>query len=124
MPRGGRLPILLSNVPWVEGEEDAIARVAECLGVATSEVLALRLVKKSLDARRKQPTWRAAYRVEVRDEEALLARGVPRLGVGRYAMRAAMASQTVRRSASSAGPANTGPLSSALGRLGCLPRSF
>ena len=70
------MPILVSNVPWVEGDHDPIATVARCLELAPDEVLSVRLVKKSLDARHKKPNWRAVYRAELRDEEAVLASSV------------------------------------------------
>jgi len=70
------LPILISNVPWLEGDHDAKARVAKCLSVEVDQVLTVRLVKKSLDARHKNPNWRAVYRVELRNEEDVLASGV------------------------------------------------
>src|SRR5688500_18613388 len=59
--------LLVSNVPFVEGE-DAAAAVARRVKIPVDRVRGCLLVRKSLDARHKRPTWKAVYRAEVADE--------------------------------------------------------
>ena len=63
-----------------EGEVDTA--VAEWLGVPVASLTRVTLVRRSLDARARKPTWRATFRVEVAGEEKVLARGIP--GVRRW----------------------------------------
>jgi uncharacterized FAD-dependent dehydrogenase len=81
--------LLVSNVPFVEGE-DAAAAVARRLKVPADQVRGSLLVRKSLDARHQRPTWKAVYRAEVADEARVLRKRLPGVRVwntrdaGRY----------------------------------------
>ncbi|TNE88606.1 MAG: FAD-binding protein [Deltaproteobacteria bacterium] len=65
--------LLVGNVPW-EDESSETRLVAEAIGVEPRRVLEAELIKKSLDARHKRQVWRAVFRVEVEDEDEVLAR--------------------------------------------------
>lgn len=67
------MALLVGNVPWEEdGSEEGF--VAQVLEVQVARVRRAELIKKSLDARHKRQVWRAVYRVEVEDEDEVLAR--------------------------------------------------
>ena len=51
--------------------------MATHLGLPSDDVSAPFLVKKSLDARHKKQNWRAVYRVNVANEEEVLAKQIP-----------------------------------------------
>ncbi|MCP4803716.1 MAG: FAD-binding protein [Proteobacteria bacterium] len=68
------MPILVSGVELGTGAHEA--QVGAHLGLDPAEVLTAQLVRKSLDARQRRKRWVANYKVEVRDEPALLARGL------------------------------------------------
>jgi uncharacterized FAD-dependent dehydrogenase len=70
------VPLLVSNVPFVEGE-DAVAAVARRLKVPVDRVRSCLLVRKSLDARHKRPAWKAVYRADVADEARVLRKRIP-----------------------------------------------
>ncbi len=70
------MSLLVTNVPWAEGEDGAAA-VARRLRLEPDRVRSCVLVRKSLDARRKRPSWKAAYRVDVSGEAGLLRRRIP-----------------------------------------------
>lgn len=74
------MALLVSNRPYDGG--DPKPELSAFLGV---EPRSIDLVRKSLDARARTPTWRANWRVEVDDEEAVLARGLA--GVRRFTAR-------------------------------------
>ena len=71
------MALLVSNLDWPGDEGDPRRSLSERLGVAVSAVTDVQLVKKSLDARHRKQTWKAVYRVEVDDEDAVLAKGLP-----------------------------------------------
>lgn len=62
------------NVDWPGEDVDPSAVVASALGVSVQRITAVRLLKKSLDARKRKQVWRATYRVEATDETNILAR--------------------------------------------------
>jgi uncharacterized protein len=64
--------ILIGNVPWREGAVE-LETLSKHLGIEKDQILSVRLLKKSLDARHKKQNWRAVYRLEVVDENAVLA---------------------------------------------------
>jgi uncharacterized FAD-dependent dehydrogenase len=68
--------LLVSNVRWQEGD-DPMPQLARQLRLPPERLLDAHLVKRSLDARHRRQTWRAAYRVEVTDEGEVLSRGLP-----------------------------------------------
>jgi uncharacterized FAD-dependent dehydrogenase len=71
------MALMVHNVAWPGDDGDDQAAVALHLSVDRGRVVAARLVKKSLDARHRPQTWRAVYRVEVLDEDRLLAKNPP-----------------------------------------------
>lgn len=70
------MALLVANLSWVEGG-DAVKTVAAALGVTQKRVKSAILVKKSLDSRHRQPTWRAVFKAEVDDEEGILRKNIP-----------------------------------------------
>jgi len=68
---------MVHNVAWPGDDGDNAGAVALHLSVDRSRITAVRLVKKSLDARHRPQTWRAVYRVELDDEEGILAANPP-----------------------------------------------
>lgn len=70
------MALLVSNVPFDPDDlsDDPTVRIARRLGVAKTQIVEVRLVRKSLDARHRNPRWFGVYRVEVRDEAKILAR--------------------------------------------------
>jgi len=85
------MALLVPNVTLPEGADEAEV-VARLIGVPPG---AVQLVRRSLDARQRLPRWVAVFRVEVADEAAVLARGLPGVrvwtarDVGRYGLDAA-----------------------------------
>ena len=71
------MALMVHNVAWPGEDGDAVAAVATHLEVDRARVLSVYLVKKSLDARHRAQTWRAVYRVEVADEDGVLAAKPP-----------------------------------------------
>jgi uncharacterized FAD-dependent dehydrogenase len=73
------MPLLVANVPW-EGEGvDPRPAIAARLGVPSSSLSSVDLLKRSVDGRRRPPLWLANYKVELAapaDEAAVLARGL------------------------------------------------
>ncbi|MCA9489179.1 MAG: hypothetical protein KC621_04635, partial [Myxococcales bacterium] len=67
------MALLVSETPW-EQDGDERRAIARRLKIGVDGVLDHVLVRKSLDARHRKQRWLAVYRVEVRDEAALLAR--------------------------------------------------
>ena len=68
---------MVHNVAWPGDDGDHRGAVALHLAVDRTRISAVRLVKKSLDARHRAQTWRAVYRVETDDDAAILARSPP-----------------------------------------------
>ncbi len=68
------MALLVGNVPWPGEEGDPTPALAARLEIAPDAIVASSLIKKSLDARRAEPTWFALYRVEVEDEAEVLHR--------------------------------------------------
>ena len=69
--------ILVRDLRWNIGEKEQklTALAARALGVDRREISALKIVKKSLDARKKPDVfWRCSVAVEVRDETRVLAK--------------------------------------------------
>lgn len=60
------------NVDWPGDGVDPAEAIARTLGVRASRVRQVRLLKKSLDARKRRQIWKATYRVEAVDEAAIL----------------------------------------------------
>ncbi|NCG20792.1 MAG: hypothetical protein GWP91_17425 [Rhodobacterales bacterium] len=67
------MAILISNVLWPGEGLDPTSEIASRLGVKPTTVVAVKLLKKSLDGRHLKQRWQAVYRVEVSDEAAVLA---------------------------------------------------
>lgn len=80
------MALLVSNVAWSESSGDPVALAAKALRVRVQRVLSAVVVKRSLDARQREKRWIAVLRVEVDDEEEVLARRVP--GVTRMTAKA------------------------------------
>lgn len=68
------MALFVWNVEWPGEGVDPSGEVAKALGVRVSAVQDVRMLKKSLDARKRRQIWRATYRVELSDEAAVLAR--------------------------------------------------
>jgi hypothetical protein len=69
------MALLVSNVVLPDG--DAAPAVAERLGVPVGRLRTVQLLRRSLDARARRPTWRANFRVELDTGEAeVLARDI------------------------------------------------
>lgn len=68
------VPLLISNLSLAHREADPAEAVRALLGAPPLSVVA---VKISLDARQRRKVWRATCKVEVADEAAVLARGLP-----------------------------------------------
>ena len=62
------------NVDWPGEGVDPVRAVAQVLGVSPQSVGSVRLLKKSLDARRRKQVWKATYRVDAHDEAEILDR--------------------------------------------------
>ncbi|MGK0346458.1 MAG: hypothetical protein ACI855_002533, partial [Myxococcota bacterium] len=62
------------NVDWPGEDVDPADAIAQILGIGASRIQAVRLLKKSLDARKRRQVWKATYRVEALDEADVLAR--------------------------------------------------
>ena len=71
------MALLVSNVDWRGEDADPVPDLLARLRVGRDDLRAWRLVRKSLDARHKKQRWMAAFRVEVADEAAVLARKLP-----------------------------------------------
>lgn len=69
------MALLIPNVPWNEHDPSS-ALVAIYLETSLTSVRSAQLVRKSLDARQRRPRWVAVFRVEVEDEDIILARGI------------------------------------------------
>ncbi len=69
------MALLVPNRPIPDG--DPVIPLANFLGVPPEDVNEVEIVKRGLDARARVPAWRGNYRVVVRDEEAVLGRGLP-----------------------------------------------
>lgn len=70
------MALLIPNVTWTEHVEEATL-VARHLGLHPSAISSAQLVRRSLDARQRQPRWVGVFRVELPDEASILARGLP-----------------------------------------------
>lgn len=70
------MALLVQNVPWTD-DADERALVAARLRVRQEDVVAVRLARKSLDARHRRQQWTAVFRVELRDEGRVLRRRLP-----------------------------------------------
>ena len=71
------LALLGANVVLPEEGVAAERAVARHLGVGRRRVVEVTLLKRSLDARQKRKRWVAVFRVVLKDEATLLARGLP-----------------------------------------------
>jgi uncharacterized FAD-dependent dehydrogenase len=60
-----------------EGEAEAAPHIAGLLKVPVRAIVAWKLVRRSLDARKHPPIRKAVFRVEVKDEAAVLRKGIP-----------------------------------------------
>jgi len=67
------MALLVSNIRWHEEDDAVRGEIAGRLRVRPEEVVGFTLVRKSLDARRRKQTWVGVFRVEVADEDAVLA---------------------------------------------------
>lgn len=65
------MALLVSDVVETEDPKEGIAKR---IGVDPSEILKVEVMRRALDARPKVPVWRVNYKVELRDEAAVLAR--------------------------------------------------
>lgn len=80
------MALLVTNIPWDGPESDGREQVARHLGVAVDSVCAIKLLKRSVDGRRRPPRWFANYRVELTvPEESVLERKLH--GVRRFSER-------------------------------------
>ncbi len=57
------MPLLVANVPWRGEAIDPIPEIARHIGVSVGDVADHRLLKRSVDGRRRPPVWLANYRV-------------------------------------------------------------
>lgn len=60
------------NVDWPGEGVDPAESIAQVLGIGASRIQGVRLLKKSLDARKRRQVWKATYRVEAVDEAGIL----------------------------------------------------
>lgn len=74
------MPLHVANVPLPEG--DPTVALAQWLSVPVGSLTQVTLVRRSLDARARTPTWRGTFKVELQGEERVLARNVQ--GVRRW----------------------------------------
>jgi uncharacterized FAD-dependent dehydrogenase len=73
----GIMPLLVTNIPWPGETADPRPAIASRLGLPVQAISAVELLKRSVDGRRRPPTWLANYRVVVETDEApLLAQGL------------------------------------------------
>ncbi|MBA2322351.1 MAG: FAD-binding protein, partial [Deltaproteobacteria bacterium] len=70
------MALLVSDLKWVE-EGDPTARIARHLKIGVRAVLGYTIVKRSLDARQREPVWRVVLQVDVADEAGVLRRKIP-----------------------------------------------
>lgn len=68
------MPLLVANVPWPGEDIDPTELIARHLGLLPDRIGAVRLLKRSVDGRRRPPTWLANYRVDLIEGEAAEAR--------------------------------------------------
>ena len=59
------MALLVANVPWRGEDLDPTTEIARRLGVVPADVVEHRLLKRSVDGRRRPPVWQANYRVEL-----------------------------------------------------------
>ncbi|MCB9777368.1 MAG: hypothetical protein H6742_02250 [Alphaproteobacteria bacterium] len=73
------MPLLVANVPWPGEDSDPLPAVAHHMQLPPAALAEVRLLKRSVDGRRRPPTWQANYRVELApdgpSEAQVLARG-------------------------------------------------
>ncbi len=77
------MALLVSGVEWLGEEEDPRPLVALALDLPVEALRRCEMVRRSLDARRRNKRWVANYQVEVEDEE----RALGRPGVRRWSER-------------------------------------
>lgn len=83
------MPLLVANVPWPGEDVDPTAVIADRLGMPPDGIGAVRLLKRSVDGRRRPPTWLANYRVDLAEGEAAEQRllAAPPHGLRRFTAR-------------------------------------
>jgi len=62
------MPLLVTNIPWTGPDADPTGALAKRLSVKPSQLTEFRLLKRSVDGRRRPPVWLANYRVVLADE--------------------------------------------------------
>ena len=68
------MALLVWNAPWLQDEEDTSKALCQFMHIRPGQLTDWTLVKRSLDARQKRPTWRGVYRIEVNNEPHVLSR--------------------------------------------------
>ena len=68
------LSVLVPNVRIEDPDADPTVELARRLDVSEDMILAWTLVRRSLDGRHRKQVWRGVYKVDVVDEEAVLAK--------------------------------------------------
>lgn len=63
------MAILVANIPWPGEGADPSSMLAAHLGVPVEAISSARLLKRSVDGRRRPPVWQANYRVELASSE-------------------------------------------------------
>ena len=62
------MPLLVTNIPWTGSDTDPTGALAKRLTVSPDQIVDARLLKRSVDARRRPPVWLANYRVVLSDD--------------------------------------------------------
>ena len=71
------MALMVANQDWSADDDALLRAVAERLQVDPADVVSILVVKKSLDARHLKQVYRAVCKVEVRDQERVVARSLP-----------------------------------------------
>lgn len=127
--------LLVPNVP-MDGDGEAtegagaVRAVSRRLGVPVRAIRSVSLVRKSLDARHRRQRWLGVYRVEVADEDAVLAKalaGVRRWNdrdTGRYGVPIAATGETLSPAGRRAARAPMRPIVVGMGPAGLFAALF
>lgn len=71
------MPLLVTNIPWLGPDSDPADALVQRLSVPRHSIVEHRLLRRSVDGRRRPPVWLANYRVVLEDdalEQTCLAR--------------------------------------------------
>ncbi len=71
------MAIFVAEVIWPGPDEDPIPAIADRISVPAAQIVAVQLLRRSVDARARPPVWRANYRVDLSEGEAeIVGRGL------------------------------------------------